>query len=84
MDEEYISTQIAAELAGTSASALHAAARKGKLTTRQFGALARLTTRAWLDAYLASVKPRGRPRGGGSSPPGNDERTGQVGPEAGE
>ncbi len=69
MDTDSISIQSAADIAGTSASALHAAARKGKLITRVFGAHGRVTTRVWLDEYLASAKPRGKARGKITSPP---------------
>lgn len=57
MDEEYISFRQAAEIAGyRNPSALHAAARAGRLRSTSFGPHARVTTRAWLEEYLARVR----------------------------
>lgn len=68
MDKEFITITEAAEIAGyRDASTLHRAALSGKLTTRVFGQRTRLTTRAWLEDYLAGVKQRGNPRGGATS-----------------
>jgi hypothetical protein len=57
MDAEYISFKRAAEIAGyRNPSALHAAARAGRLKSTTFGPHARVTTRAWLDDYLSSLR----------------------------
>jgi len=62
--KDYITIRQAATIAGYSnAGTLHAAARAGRLETAAVGGV-RFTTRAWLDAYLSSVKPRGIARGG--------------------
>lgn len=57
IDDDYISLKQAAEILGyRNPSTLHAAARAGKLRTISFGAHARVTTRAWLDEYLTSLR----------------------------
>jgi hypothetical protein len=68
VDEEYITLTQAAALAGyNSTSTLQKAAREGRLKTVRVGPRVQVTTRAWLDEYLASLgagkSRRGRPRG---------------------
>ena len=64
MEERYITIQEAASAAGyRDPSVLHRAARTGKLRSREIGPRARVTTRAWLQEYLDSVKQRGTPQG---------------------
>lgn len=67
MDAEYITIPQAARLSGyTSPTNLHAAARSGRLRTVSHGPHARLTTHAWLEEYLATLKhPNARLRGHG-------------------
>ncbi len=65
---EYITLARAAEIAGYGAGSgnLRTAAVKGTLQTVMVGKI-RLTTEAWLDAYLATLRPgnykRGLPKG---------------------
>lgn len=62
--DQYITLAQAAQIAGYRHDhTLRAATRKGKLKAVQFGPRARVTTRTWLEEYLASVKQRGMPRG---------------------
>jgi hypothetical protein len=57
MDQEFITIPEAAREAGyRTPSNLYAAAREGKLKVAKFGARGRLTTRAWLQEYLASIR----------------------------
>jgi len=64
MEKEFLSIKEAAALYGfRSTSTLNTAARRGKLRTRDFGPKLRLTTRAWVEEYMAGVKPRAHPRG---------------------
>ena len=68
MDAEYITIAHAARLAGyRNPRTLHRAATEGRLrTTRLPPFTTRVTTRAWLNEYLASIQQsksrRGRPR----------------------
>jgi hypothetical protein len=63
--ETFITISEASRRAGyRDARALQAAARRGKLKTEQVGPRgARLTTHAWLEEYMASLKRRGTRRG---------------------
>lgn len=72
-DDEYITLVQAAKIAGyKSPSTLQKAAREGRLRTIRAGPRVQVTTRAWLDAYLASIHEgmshRGRPRSGQTPP----------------
>jgi len=65
---EYITLQQAAEIAGyKTTSGLRNAALQGRLQTVKPGPRLHMTTRAWLDAYLATLRPgnykRGLPKG---------------------
>jgi hypothetical protein len=70
VESEYITLAEAARIAGyRSTTTLHKAVRENRLRTIQVGPLnTRMTTRVWLEEYLASIKQnrshRGRPRSG--------------------
>jgi len=73
MEKEFLSIKEAAALYGfRSTSTLNTAARRGKLHTRDFGPKLRLTTRAWVEEYMAGVKPRAHPRGQAMQRKGQD------------
>ncbi len=66
--EEFITLNEAAEIAGyRDAATLRVAANKGRLRTVKPGPRLHMTTRPWLDAYLATLRPgnykRGLPKG---------------------
>lgn len=69
-DQDYITLQEAAKIAGYSSfSTLYAAARNGRLKVRRFGVRTVMTTRPWLAEYQAALKAsmahrRGQPRDG--------------------
>ena len=69
VDGEYMTLEQAAKLAGyNSSSTLRLAAREGRLRTIRISPRVRLTTREWLEEYLAGVRAgkygRGQPRSG--------------------
>jgi hypothetical protein len=72
-NDEYITLVQAAKIAGyKSPSTLQKAAREGRLRTIRAGPRVQVTTKAWLDAYLASIHEgmshRGRPRAQDGTP----------------
>ena len=74
-DDEYMTLGQAAKIAGyKSPSTLQKAAREGRLRTIRAGPRVQVTTKAWLDEYLASIHEgmshRGRPRAGDTPPEG--------------
>ncbi len=78
---EYITLPEAARRAGyRSGSTLRTAALKGELKTVMVSRNARLTTQAWLDDYLAALRPgnpgKGYKRG---LPKGQDAGSGEAG-----
>ncbi len=71
--EDYITIDEAARRAGyRDSNNLRTAARAGRLQTVLLGPRARMTTPAWLDAYLASVRPGNYKRGQERKPEGQD------------
>jgi hypothetical protein len=77
--EGYITLQQAAEIAGyTDTSTLRAAALKGRLRTVKPGPRLHMTTRAWLDEYLRSLRGgnyrRGLPKAQDSPSEAQDSR----------
>ncbi len=61
---EYITLQQAAEIAGyKTTSGLRNAALQGRLQTVKPGPRLHMTTRPWLDAYLATLRPGNYKRG---------------------
>ena len=69
VESDYITLAQAVEIAGySSKSTLHKAAREGRLKTIRIGPHTYLTTRRWLEEYLAGIRAskshRGRPRSG--------------------
>jgi len=69
VESDYITLAQAVEIAGySSKSTLYKAARERRLRTVRIGPHTVVTTRAWLDEYLASIHEgmshRGRPRAG--------------------
>jgi len=68
--DDYLTLREAAELAGVKIGLIHRAARLGRLktTTMPSGArIVRLTTRAWLHAFMqgrsGATRPPGQPQG---------------------
>jgi len=77
---EYITLQQAAEIAGyKTTSGLRNAALQGRLQTVKPGPRLHMTTRAWLDAYLAQVRPGKYKRGQPKSSAGQDAAGGEAG-----
>jgi hypothetical protein len=73
VESGYITLAQAVEIAGySSKSTLYKAAREGRLKTVRIGPHTVVTTRPWLDEYLASIRSdmshRGRPRARDGTP----------------
>jgi hypothetical protein len=77
--EDYITLQQAAEIAGyRDAATLRIAANKGRLRTVKPSPLLHMTTRAWLDEYLASLRGGAYRRGQERGPRHKPEDAGEA------